>query len=136
MKSKEELEELEALKEELTALREQRAALTDEELVQVNGGEYYTREFWKKDKDVQFLFKVGDKVEVSAPFWFGTVHCEITALKTEFTSIHNTGIPGVAGSVSMEEGYTDYYYCQETEYHWHFPNGWYPRNSIEVRKLG
>ena len=129
-------EELNALKAEFEAVKKKVTELSEEELAQVNGGEYYTREFWNKKEDVQFLFKVGDKVEVSAPFWFGTVHCEITAVKSEFTSIHNTGTPGIPGSVYMAEGYTDYYYCKEIEYHWHFPNGWYPRNSIEVRKLG
>ena len=54
--------------------------LTDEELAQVTGGEFFTNEIWDDPKKVVPRFKVGDKVEVTSGWGFGTVHCTVKAV--------------------------------------------------------
>ena len=129
MKSKQELEDL---KKDLAALIKQRAELSEEELAQVNGGLFYKQLSFPDEQSVKFVFKVGDIVEVDAPFWFGTVRCRITAVKTvPYREVITTSV-GVPDTFVFENGYTDSYYCKETSYHWHFRNGWYTRDKIEV----
>ena len=104
-------------------------------LEKVCGGSFYTNEYYASKSAVQFIFKVGDVVEVQNWFGIGTVSCRIVAVEAEEVSCGSTGVPGMAGSASMHHGWIDKYYCQEQESHWYFPNGWYTRDMLQMRTL-
>ena len=105
--------------------------LTPEELEMINGGEFYDKKFYPNANDVVFNAKVGDIVEVRNIFYIGTVQCKITAVKTEYESIMNTGAPGIPGGPSYD-GYIAMYYCESVEGHWYFFDGWYTAAMIEI----
>lgn len=108
-------------------------ALTDEELADVSGGKFYSLELFKNKSDVNYLFKVGDIVEVKNWFLVGTVRCRITGVRTEWQVIGgNTGGPGMVDGDCQKEGWADSYYCQELESHWYFSNGWCGRDMLEI----
>ena len=126
-------EELEALKREYSRITSGLKELSDDELSQVTGGSYYSREYYKNENEVQFLFNIGDEVEVRNWFYIGTVRCKVVGRKKEYEFIENTGAPGMPGGAYYNEGWVDYYDCQELESHWWFPNGWYDRSMIEKK---
>ena len=109
-----------------------RNELTDEELSGVTGGDYYSTERYKSKENVEYIFEVGDIVEVRNWFYIGTVRCRITEVKIEWDEVCNTGAPGMPGTAFYDAGWIDKYYCQELENHWYFPNDWYPRSMLQI----
>ncbi len=103
---------------------EKKMPLTDEELEMINGGtEWYSQKLWLDRSKVQYIFNVGDTVEVASGFGFGTtVKCEIKELGIGYFSLANGG-----------NAYFDTYYCENKEYTWYFYDGWKTRDLIEKR---
>ena len=60
-------------------LREGRK-LPDSELTQVTGGEFFKNEIWDNPNGVIPRFKVGDHVEVTSGWGWGTVGCTVEAV--------------------------------------------------------
>lgn len=127
-------EELKELKEKYDSLTSKLKELNDDDLKQVVGGSFYDMEYFEKESDVKYLFKVGDVVEVRTLFYIGTVQCTITAVKSEWDESSSDGAPGVPGSAWYDAGFVDKYYCQEKESHWYFPNDWYTRDMIQKKQ--
>ena len=126
-------EELDEIKNKLAEVSSGLKELTPEELKEVTGGSCYDMQYCDKESDVQFLFKVGDTVEVSNWFYIGTVRCKITAIKAEWREADSSGGPGMPGTAWHNAGYVDKYYCQEEEEHWYFHNDWKMRDEIQKK---
>jgi len=103
---------------------EKQVTLNDDELATVTGGtDWYDQKLWSSKTSVQYLFKVGDTVEVASGWGFGTtVRCKIVALGIGYFSLANGG-----------NAYFDTYYCENEEYTWWFYDGWKTRDLIEKR---
>lgn len=128
-KTKEELKEINNKLEEINnAFKE----LTPEELNEVKGGVCHEMEYFDKESSVNFIFNVGDTVEVMNWFYIGSVKCKITAVTVEWEEGDCSGGPGMPGSAWHYAGFVDKYYCQEEESHWYFSNGWKTRDEIQI----
>lgn len=106
--------------------------LTDAQIGEVVGGlgdEFNKMVYFEIGKPVEFIYNVGDIVEVA---WFGgigTVECKITAVQD--AEIYETEAVS-----SQHTHYTlrhcDQYYCVQTNpSHFGFTDGWKTRNDIE-----
>ena len=125
-------EELDTIRNDCIEVSKKLRELSEEELSAVTGGSFYSKEYYGTREAVQFVHQPGDIVEVSTIFGFGTtVQCRISEVKIVWDEIQNSGAPGMPGTAYYNSGYVDMYYCEELEYHWHFPNGWKSRNEIE-----
>lgn len=68
----------------------ERRALDDSELEKVTGGEFFQNQLWDDPKKVVPRFHVGDKVEVTSGWGFGTVHCTVKeVLMTRVLDVNN-----------------------------------------------
>ena len=124
-------EELEKIRKEKESLMSKIKELSDDELKQISGGAYHETVLFKNESDVNYIFNVGDIVQVYSGWLFGTVACRITDRHIVWYETHNTGGPGIyAINVS---GYRDEYKVQELESHWYFyyNDEWLPRDDIE-----
>lgn len=108
--------------------------LTDEQLENTVGGEYYNPLYSVNKDDIDYLFEIGDTVEVSAGYGFGiTVRSKITDRRIVWFDTPGTGPLGCIGF----HGYRDEYFCvAEDEPFWYFcDEEWRTRDEIEKRSL-
>ena len=107
--------------------------LTDEQAKEAVGGLFDTfndMKYFDLNEPVQFIYNVGDIVQVARFGGLGTVECKITALQDAETyetqpvsSQHTHYIPR----------HCDQYYCVQTNPpHCGFSDGWKNRSDIEA----
>ena len=110
--------------------KETRRELTETEAEKVTGGEFNTTIYWKKEDEVEFIYEIGDEVEVASGWGFGTtVRCGITDRKANFfrpTTVGPLGTPIVYG-------YRDEYFCEALDPPFYFigDKSWRFRSEIE-----
>ena len=111
--------------------REKNRELTEEEAAQVSGGQFYTTRYWKDKNDVEYIFEVGQEVEVASGWGFGTtVRCRITNRRVEY---FRTTSPGPLGT-PLVWGYRDEYFCEAIDPPFYFLGDkcWRYRGEIEM----
>lgn len=100
--------------------------LKDEELENITGGEYYTLGSSYDSKDVQYIFNVGDIVEVASGWGFGTVRCRIVERRIGERE-EPTGDLRFWG----KKYYFEEYKVEPLESHWYFYREWVSRSLIQ-----
>ena len=108
------------------------AELTDEQAKEVVGGLFDTfnsMKYFDLNEPVQFIYNIGDEVEVS---WFGgiaTVHCRIDAVQE--IEVDEAQIVSSQHTHYVHR-HCDQYYCVQTNPpHFGFSDGWKYRSDIE-----
>ena len=124
-------EELELLKKETDALMTKVKELSEDELKEISGGKYHETVLFQNESDVNYIYNIGDYVQVYSGWLFGTVLCRVVDRHIVWYETHNTGAPGIVAA--NVRGYRDEYKVQEVEDHWYFylNDEWLPRDDIE-----
>ena len=108
------------------------AELTDEEAKNIVGGigdEFNKMVYFEIGKPVEYIYSVGEEVEVA---WFGgigTVRCKITAVRDE--EVYETQTVSSQHTHYIKRHCDQYYCVQLYPSHAFFSDGWKNRSDIE-----